>query len=253
MVRLVDLSGYVEQGQPVYPGMQGTQFFVTKTHEEDGYSWKQRVGETDAVNRKLKAKDTGDPSDHPTVRSLLVGEHGPTHVDAFTHFDPTQDGSIDRIPLERFYGDAVGVDVTDVPSDEFITTESIQGSLDEGGLELRDSDAITLYTGHREENYAVNDLEKRYAYLHDYTGLSEDAARWLANNGVRNIGLDAPSIDHSQAVDTKEYPAHDVCAEFEILNMEHMANLWAVAGTRYTHLCLSPSNSATGRGHRSGQ
>ena len=34
------------------------------------------------------------------------------------------------------------------------------------------------------------------AYQLCYTGLSESAAKWLAEKGVVNIGIDAPAIDH---------------------------------------------------------
>lgn len=35
---------------------------------------------------------------------------------------------------------------------------------------------------------------------------------------------------------TKEHPAHDVCNDYEIVNIENMANLDVVAGERFT-LC----------------
>lgn len=235
MVKLVDLSGYLEENQPVLPGLQRTQFWVTSSHEESGYATRQQVGrETKTVSRKLRAKNRGDTDEHPLIRTILVSEHGPTHVDAFSHLDPTSEDSIDRIPLERFYGDAIGVDVSHVSSDEFITIEDLGGALDEHDLTIADGDAITIHTGHRSRHYDVDDPEQRYRYTHDYSGLSEDAAYWLADQGVSNIGIDAPSIDHASALDSGEFPAHDMCAENDVLNMEHMANLGTVAGSRYT-------------------
>lgn len=248
MVEIIDLSGYIEQGQPVYPGHQRTQFWTTKTHEESGYTWLQQVDEeTGAIERKLRAKRQGSTEEHPIVRTILLSEHGPTHIDAFNHLDPTNEKSIDRIPLERFYGDALGVDVSHVHHEAFITVADLERALDDADLEIKDGDAITLYTGHRDENYDVNNPEKRYAYLYEYTGLSEEAAHWLADQGVENIGIDAPSIDHASAVRTKEYPAHDMCVDREVLNMENMDNLDAVAGRRYT-LCAFPLKLRDGTG-----
>ena len=235
MVELIDLSGPVEEGQPVYPGNQTTGIQVTTTHEESGYAWSRAVDEeTDAIRRKLGAKRRGDETEHPLVRSLTVSEHGPTHVDALTHLDPTKDGSIDELPLERFYGEAVGLDVSHVPPEEFVTASVLRAAAADGGVTVQDGDAVTLHTGHRERTYGVDDHEKRYAYLHDYPGLDEEGMRWLAERGVTNVGIDAPSIDHASAMETKEYPAHDVCAEYEVLNTENMANLDAVAGRRFT-------------------
>lgn len=248
MVELIDLSGYVEEGQPVYPGHQRTQFWTTTTHEESGYTWKQQAGrETGAVKRKLKAQRAGSTEEHPVVRTVLVSEHGPTHVDALTHLDPTSEGSIDRLPLEWFYGEAVGVDVSHVTHEEFIGVDDLRSSLDEHDLAIESGDAITLYTGHRDAHYGVEDPADRYTYLHDYTGLDAEAADWLADQGVKNIGIDTPSIDHGTAVDTKEYPAHDMCAEREVLNTENMANLDAVVGRRYT-LAVFPLKLRDGTG-----
>ncbi len=234
MVELIDLSGYVEDGQPVFPGNQRTRFWTSNTHEASAHAGKQRVGEeTETISRKLKAKRQGDDKENPLVRTLLISEHGPTHVDAMSHLDPTSDQSIDELPLERFYGPGIGLDLSHVESEEFITVDDLEEGLSSAGLEIREGDSITLHIGHREENYGVEDHVKRHKYLYDYTGLSKDAAYWLGEQGVKNIGVDAPSIDHGSASETQKFPAHDMCAEYEVLNMENMANLDSVAGTRY--------------------
>ncbi len=234
MVELVDLSGYVEEDQPVFPGNQRTKFLVSSTHEESGYTAKQKVGkETGAIKRKLKAKKQGSDEEHLHIRTLLLSEHGPTHIDSFSHLDPTNDKSIEKIPLERFYTEGIGIDLSHLSADDFITIDDIQAELDAHDLEIKDGDAILLHTGHRAENYSIEDHEKRYKYLHEYPGLNRESADWLAEQGVSNIGIDSPSIDHGTAGATQEFPAHDMCAEHEILNMENMANLDAVAGKRF--------------------
>ena len=248
MVELVDLSGVVEEGQPVYPGNTRTQFFVTNTHEESAYAWQRELdGETGALRRKLAAKRAGDDEEHPLVRTLVVSEHGPTHVDAFSHLDPTSDESIEEIPLERFYTPAVALDLSHVDDEAFIEVADIERELDDAGLELREGDAVLLHTGHYAETYDADDHELRYAYLHSYTGLTAEAAEWLADAGVSTIGIDAPSIDHASARETTEYPAHDGCAERRMLNRENMANIDRVAGERFT-LCAFPLKLKDGTG-----
>lgn len=239
MPELIDLSGPVEEGQPVYPGNQRTNIQVTSTHEESGYAWSQEVDtETDAIRRKLGAKRAGDDEEHPLVRSLVISEHGPTHVDALTHLDPTKDGSIDELPLDRFYGPAVGLDVSNVDPESFITANDLADAAAKGDVTVRDGDAVTLHTGHFDRTYDAADHERRHSYLHDYTGLDESGMRWLVEREITNVGIDAPSIDHASAMTTKDYPAHDLCAEHDILNTENMANLGAVAGRRYTLACF---------------
>lgn len=247
MVRLIDLSGMVESGQPVYPGAQSTQFWVSRTHEESAHAGLRQLGEeTPSIRRKLSGQRAGDTREHPIARTVLVSEHGPTHIDSLTHVDPTSDGSIDRLPLDRFYGDAVGVDVSGVGTG-FITVDAIRSSLDEHGLEVRDGDAVTLHTGHRDAHYDPADVEARFAYFTDAPGLDAAAADWLGERGVSNVGIDGPSIDHGSALQTHEYPAHDMCAEYEVLNMENMANLDAVVGRRFT-LAAFPLKLADGTG-----
>lgn len=235
MVDLIDLSGYVEADQPVFPGNTRTQFFVTGTHEETGLAWARELPEeTGATKRKLRARRAGDPEEHPIVRTVVVSEHGPTHVDALTHLDPTKEESIDAMDLEWFYGPALGLDVRATYPDDYITVEVLENALATAGLELTEGDTVLLHTGHRDATYDVADPEARYAYLHDHNGLDGEAATWLADRGVKNVGIDAPSIDHGDGHETKEFPAHDVCADRDMINMENMANLDAVAGRRFT-------------------
>jgi len=248
MVELIDLSGYIEEDQPVFPGHERTQFWTTHFHEEQAYTLKQQLGkETDTIKRKLGAKRAGDTTENPLVRTLLVSEHGPTHVDALCHIDPTRKESIDKMSLDWFYGDAIGIDVSHVSSDGFIEQEDLEAALSDVGLEIQSGDAITLYTGHRDAHYAVDDHEMRYEYQYNYTGLTGETASWLADQGIQNIGIDAPSIDHGTAAETAEFPAHDVCAEREMINIENMANLDAVVGKRFT-LCAFPLKLRDGTG-----
>lgn len=234
MVRFIDLSGDIESGQPVYPGQPSTQFWVSGTHEESAYSGLRSVDEeTPTIERKLKGQREGDGDSHPIARTMLVSEHGPTHIDSLTHVDPTSDGSIDRLPLERFYGDGIGINVSHV-DDGFITKNDIQASLAEHDLEIEKGDAITLFTGHRAAHYDAGDIQETFTYFYDAPGLDKEAAYWLGDQGVGNIGIDGPSIDHGSALETQQYPAHDMCAEYEVLNMENMENLDEVVGLRYT-------------------
>lgn len=247
MVELIDLAGRVEPDQPVYPGFQPTQIWSEVSHEWAGYRQRQQLGrETDSIRRHLHRAAAGP---HAQSHAVLVSEHGPTHVDALSHIDPqyAESASIDRMELSWFYGDAVGIDVAHVTPDEYITRDVIQRELDRNDLALTTGDAILLHTGHRAANYDVADTASRYAYLYEYTGLDATAAEWLGEQGVKNIGIDSPSIDHSSCIETKAYVAHDACSRYEMINMEHMANLDAVAGIRFT-LCAFPLKITGGTG-----
>lgn len=52
MVEFIDLSGYIEEDQPVFPGHERTQFWTTHFHEEQAYT----------LRKQLKVRDgTGSP------------------------------------------------------------------------------------------------------------------------------------------------------------------------------------------------
>src|ERR687888_318014 len=93
MPRLVDLSQDIYTGMRVYPGHLKTVVFEHATHEETG----------ERFEGGFSFQTTG----------LLVNDNGPTHVDSFSHLDPDPSAAtIDRMPLELFYGDAICLDVS---------------------------------------------------------------------------------------------------------------------------------------------
>ncbi|MFB6309579.1 MAG: cyclase family protein [Salinirussus sp.] len=251
MPELVDLSGYVEENQPAL-GSHDTVFWTCTTHEESGYRQLQELDEDDMENetlkRKLRAKREGSDELHPKDRAILMSEHGPTHVDSLAHIDSSlSESTIDKMDLDWFYGPAIGLDVSELLADrDYVTIDIIESKLQRHSLELREGDAITLHTGHRNEHYGL-DVEPRYAYLNEYIGLDGEAATWLAERGVKNIGIDAPSIDHSAGTAANDHPAHDACGKHGMINTENMANLDAVAGRRYT-LCCFPLKLRGGTG-----
>ncbi|NLY71183.1 MAG: cyclase family protein [Clostridiales bacterium] len=209
-VKIIDLSQEIYNDMPVYPGHQRTTIFNMKTHEE-----------TILVNK------TGYSS---ITMGLLMSDHGPTHVDAETHIDPSPDAkSIDQIPLEKFYTEAICLDVSHIRGEEnYITKEVLEKALEESGLEIKEGDTVLLYTGHYNRTYP--DYGK---WLFDYPGLDREATEWLCDKGVVNVGVDAPSIDSSIEMKRKKYPAHTVCKERKLLNAENLANLDKVVGKRF--------------------
>ncbi|WP_255152306.1 cyclase family protein [Halorarius halobius] len=233
-MRIVDLSGAIEEGQPVYPGWPKTRIWVSDTHEEVGLQWADSVEEeTEIIERSLQFYRAGDDEEHPINRTIQMSEHGPTHVDSFNHLDPANDTSVDEIPLERFYTDGIALDLSHKSSDEFIEVEDIEAQLEEHDLEIREGDTVLFHTGHRQENYGIDDVDKRRAYMFDHTGLSGEAGWFLHDHGVGNFGIDAPTVEHASAASTKEYPVHDMCAEHEILHMENLENIDEVVGERF--------------------
>jgi kynurenine formamidase len=142
-----------------------------------------------------------------SANSFSTAEHGGTHLDAPVHFAEGHQ-SVDQIPVERFLGSAVVVEVTrqsEGNPDYQVTVEDLQRVEREQGPIPRDA-ILLLRTGFsRRWPDAARYLgtaergESAVAKLH-FPGLHPDAARWLvANRPVRAIGIDTASIDYGQS------------------------------------------------------
>jgi len=204
-LKIIDLSAEIYTGMPVYPGHQRTVVWTHISHEE-------------------KRKELGTGFSYETM-GMLMSDHGPTHVDSISHVSIKPGAkAIDELPLELFYTEAVCLDVSHVTPKTYITKDDLQKALKTAGLTIKNGDTVLLHTTHYNRRYG------KFEYLIDYPGLNKEATTWLADQGVVNIGIDAPSIDNP--VD-KTYPAHSVCGERDILNMENLANLDRVVGKRF--------------------
>jgi kynurenine formamidase len=62
--------------------------------------------------------------------ALSLSDHAGTHVDAPCHFDPDpQAKSIDEVPLENFYTEAICLDLSHVPLKHEITVAEMERAL----------------------------------------------------------------------------------------------------------------------------
>lgn len=217
--KFVDLSCHISEGMAVYPGHQRTAIFEVKSHED--------------CRRRF-----GPGSLTTATKGVLLSDHGPTHTDAICHFDPNPSAeSIEEMPLHMFYTGAVCVDVSHIRTpDDYLSVDELRDALAEDDLSVREGDTVLLYTGHWNRNWGTDD------WLTEYGGLTRDAAEWLADRGVVNIGADAPSIDSGAEMERRKrnesdhYPAHRVCKERGITNTENLANLDRVSGRRFTYV-----------------
>jgi len=210
MVRkFIDLTQEIYNGMPVYPGHQRTAIFDVKTHEE--------------------TRELNKPGTHTsTVMGLLMCDHGPTHVDAFIHIDPSPNAeSIDQLPLELFYTPAVCLEVSHRMAGEYIKAQDLDKACKKANLKIEKGMTVLLYTGHFNRTYPTIE------WLLQYPGLDREGMLWLAEKGVINVGIDSPSIDSSAEMKSKNYPAHWICRERKILNTENLAHLEKVTGKRF--------------------
>lgn len=196
-VRLVDMTYAIDDKLPKWPG----------------------------DNRGFEATSVGTPQkDGYFSRSFWMLEHYGTHMDAPAHFPPGKD-TLDRIPIERFFGRAVVIDVrreTLKDPDYRLTIARIQKWEAENGHIAPRSIAL-LRTGWAsrwpdEAKYRNMDAN---GVMH-FPGYGVEAARLLIARGVVGLGIDTLSVDYGPS---RNFEVHRVDLPAKLFNLENVANL----------------------------
>jgi len=203
-LRLIDLSQEIYQGMSIFPMHQPTFIMTNMTYEEN-------------------MKKTGSKKLGFSARNLLLSEHAGTHTDAVSEFHPSGP-AIDRMPLEYFWGSAICVDLSGIPPTRYIEPQDLETAVRSSGQQICQGDIFLMYTAHYDRNFGTE------LWQTSYSGLSYKGAKWLAERGVVNIGVDAPSIDHTADLD---FSGHLVCGEYGITNTENLCNLHLLLGRRF--------------------
>ena len=126
--------------------------------------------------------------DHKLTTVITTRMHVSTHVDAPYH---VIDGAatIDKIPLENFYGTGV---VVSIPTQkwEVITPKH----LEQARPKIERGDFVVINTGWHKK-YRVNS----YEYVNHYGGLYKEAGEWFVDRGVKAVAVDQAALDHPLA------------------------------------------------------
>lgn len=165
------------------------------------------------------------------VTRLHLGTHSGTHIDAASHYVPGG-RTIDHYPLERFVLDAY-VAHLDAGAEAAVSWEDIAAQLpgDVAGC------AVLLHTGW-DRYWGAKQAEE-----HPY--LSEGAADRLAACGATLVGTDALNVD---ATAGGTIHAHAALLAADILVVENLAGLGALAAGRPYRCAFVPLNVAGGDG-----
>jgi kynurenine formamidase len=205
-MRIVDLSQDIYQGMPVYPGHMKTVVFQHATHEDTAERF-----------------DSGFSFQ---TNGVLMNDNGPTHVDSFSHLDPDPDAlTIDRMPLELFYGPAVCLDVSRVLPRHDIEASHLDEAEAAHDLAVREGDILLLHTGASTRHGGTPE------YLADFPGLGRGGSEWIAARGVKTFGVDSPTPDNPAS---RTYPCHMMSRRRGITHYENLANLDQLVGSRFT-------------------
>lgn len=192
-----DLTNLISQDMSVYPGDPQPEFKPVSTIE----------------NEKIN------------VTRLVIGSHTGTHIDAQKHFIANGKG-IDKEPLDKFVGEAVVLDLSNINIGSGIT----DSNLDKVSEIIKDNDILLLYTGTSER------WRKDEILANNFTYLKPSAADWISNHGIKCVGIDTLSVEK---YGFKEGLTHKKLLSNNVGIIENLSlNLRKFVGKRVFLVCL---------------
>jgi kynurenine formamidase len=233
-MRIVDLSA------PIVPGPESQPVNLRTEIEFTGHAGgAAQIAELYGVGSELLRDGEGWAIETFT----RLGTHNSTHVDAPYHYNSTIQGApaetIDQLPLERFFGPGVVVDVRHKEDGDAVSAKEMESGVVNAGHDLRDGDIVLVRTG-RDAFYHEPD------YMLRGCGVSAEATRWLYDQGVRVMGIDAwgwdAPLDRQAKVALQRdepgifWAAHQVDLPYS--QIERMTNLGALPSTGFTVACF---------------
>ena len=148
---------------------------------------------------------------------ITLGTHTGTHVDAPAHF-VVGGATVDTLPVEILLGKAR---VVELPSRERVDRADLEA------LDLRDDLRVLLKT-------RMSGQILKTAYQEDHVYVTVDAARYLAQAGIKLVGFDYLSIDRFGSAD---FPAHQILLGAGVVVVEGL-DLSEVEPGEYDMDCL---------------
>ena len=158
--------------------------------------------------------------------------HAGTHLDAPYHFAPTSEGkparTIDQIPLEWCFSDAFVLDMRHKTQGARIEVADVEQALEKIDYSIRPFDIALIMTG-TDKYWGTPE------YPNKGCGMGREATLWLAEHGVKIMGIDAWGFDRPFPSMADEFSktgeksllweAHFAGIEREYCHLEKLANL----------------------------
>lgn len=174
-----------------------------------------RIIINDFVTHEFTAPRYKPPCKGFATKQILISDHGGTHVDAPTHFYAESE-SIDQQDLDKFFGDAILLDVSGKELRRPVDLELVKQTLERDGLEVHNGDIVLI----RAWSGQWNDPD-----FHHVNGLTIDAARWLRNQGMKAVGIDLGNIEDNADMTRR---VHMFLLGEKVPIYENLANLSAL-------------------------
>ncbi|MCF6462355.1 cyclase family protein [Clostridium sp. Cult1] len=190
-MKFVDLTQTISPNMQVYPGTEPPVFQLACTIEKDGF-------------KEVK---------------MQFYSHTGTHMDSPAHIF-TNGKSLDKFPIDSFYGKGVLVDCTNVEEGKEITEDYIAQIEDN----LNEAEFILFYTG----------WDKKWGdnrYFEGFPTISTQLADRLCKLNIKGIGIDAISVEPVTSINLE---IHQKILGQEILIIENLTGLEALIGKEFS-------------------
>ncbi len=191
------MSRIIDLTLSLEPAMRGVKFEPARVLEKDGWN----------------------------AMTLHLYSHCGTHMDAPRHFDVSGQ-TIDQIPLDKCMGPAWLVDLSGIKPRSLITVEDL-GPLQK---KIQAGDGLLIRTG-----WSL--LAHSPAYRNDLPRISLELARWCADNGVRILGVEPPSVADVHNIEELT-TIHRVLLESGVIIVEGLANLDKIHKEKVTFMAF---------------
>jgi kynurenine formamidase len=154
--------------------------------------------------------------------ALAMGDHAGTHVDAPCHFDSRAGArSVDEMPLETFFTEAVCLDLSAKPLKSDISIADLEASVEAAKVVIKPKDTVLLHMDFYRRCYGKD------GYLTDFPGLTKKSATWLGRLGIGMFGVEAVSPGRPGR---NNFEVHHVCRDLGFTHMEGLVNLDKLVG-----------------------
>jgi kynurenine formamidase len=182
----------------------------------------------------------------PAMEYVKIATHNGTHLDAPYHFHPTMDNgkpamTIDEVPLEWCFSDAVKLDFRQKPNGYVCTADDVKRELDRVGYALKPLDIVLV-------NTAAGTAYGRPDFLDTGCGMGREATLFLLRQGVRLTGTDGWSWDAPFSYTAKRFAetgdagliweGHKAGAEIGYCHIEKLTNLEGLPSFGFKVACF---------------
>jgi len=194
-MKVIDLTHFISEDMPVYPGTEGPKLSPANTYEKDGFK--------------------------ETLMSMYT--HTGTHMDPPAHLFAGRT-TLDQFPAEQFVGRALVIDCTDLNDGERVPLESITRY----GSKAEEADFLLF-------RFGWDKYWGTPAYFGNYPYLSDEAVDFIIRTQKKGVGLDVigidPIADTNLTIHRRLFAKNDIVVIENLMNLDQVGNelFWFIA------------------------